>query len=125
MATTGRKFLKVSKARGLTISQHALDRVREYSGFGLTRGLATVLFRHSRHLRAEQVMLLGYRPRYWGRKAEGEPTWYFSFRIFGEEMLAVVGQGEQPGEYVWLTTYGINEQTRHYRLANTDAVAAA
>lgn len=125
MATTGRKFLKLSKAMEFRISEHALDRVRDYTGFGLTHGLAMVLFRHGRQLRVEQVRLLGYRPRYWGRKAAGEPTWYFAFRIFGEEMLAVVGEGEQPGEYVWLTTYGVNEQTRQYRVANMATVAAA
>ena len=125
MATTGRKFLRLTKAQEFTISRHALDRVREYSGFDLTHGLASVLFRHSRHLRVDQVLLLGYRPRYGSRLAQGEHTWYFRFRLFRQEFIAVVGEGERPGEYVWVTTYGMNEQTRNYRVVDAEAVAAA
>lgn len=124
MATTGRKFLKLSQAQGLTVSRHALDRMRQYTGLDLHENLAMLLFRHSEYRSPEQVLMLGFRPRYWGRKAEGQKSWYFRFHVSGEELLAVVAEGDRPGEYVWVTTYGVNDQTRHYRLVDTEAVAA-
>ena len=125
MAITGKQFLRLNKVSGLAVSHHALTRLREYTGFHQTRALAGVLFSRSRHIRPKEVCLLGFRPRYHGRKAEVEETWYFRFILFGEELLAVVTRDESTGAYVWVTAYAANEQTQHYRVADFDMLTAA
>lgn len=125
MASTGRAFLNTQGRSTLTIDQAALDAVRAYTGFGLTRGLALVLFRHGRRLRPEDVAAMGLPARYRGRTAGGERTWYFRFRIFGEELVAVVGEGDRRGEYLWLATRAVHAPVYSPRRAAARAAAPA
>ena len=123
MATTGTKFMQVTKATTLVITSHATQRIAQCVGIPITRGLASALFHRSRHVRYEDLYNLGYRPAYVSRMSEGERSWYFMFHLFGQELIAVLTEGDTPNEFVWVTTYAPSVQTEHYRLTN-DVVAA-
>jgi hypothetical protein len=125
MAVTGAGFLNVSRARWFAISAHALDRIREHTDLHPTKSLAEVLFNHSRQVKPQEMMFMGYRPGYTRRLKEGQKSWYFRFLLLGEELVAVVAEGAVAGEYTWVTTYHPNEQSEHYRLASYERVAAA
>ena len=118
MATTGEKFLRLTKAERFVISGHAMDRVEQCTGMQLTEALASALFHRSRHLRVEEMFTLGYRPAYGKRLRRGEKSWYFRFHLFAQELVAVVSQKDESGEYVWVTTYFPSRQSEHYRLAD-------
>ena len=49
-------------------------------------------------------------------------SWYFDLGLPGEEAIAVVGEGDDPGELVWMTTYAPNRQTELCRLASLNQV---
>lgn len=125
MATTGEKFMRLCKAVTLTITSHAMDRMAKPLGWNPTPSLAAAFFRGSRYVKPDQLYRLGYRPAYGRRQRAGERTWYFLFRVFGQELVAVVGKGDGPGEYVWVTTYAPDAQTDHFRLGEPEAVLAA
>lgn len=125
MAITGAGFLKVSKTTEFEITDHAMTRLREYLGFHPTRGLAEVMFRYGRHLRHEELQLLGYRPAYHQRLKMGLKSWYFGFMVMGQEMIAVLTEGQQPGKMVWVTTYHPDEESEHYRVADYGMLLAA
>ena len=124
MAITGAGFLNVSKAERFTVSNHALDRIWQHTDLNPTRALATVLFSHSRQVKPFQMMLMGYRPAYARRLKEGKKSWYFRFMLLGEELIAVVTEGSEAGEYAWVTTYHPSQQSEHYRLATYEMLAA-
>lgn len=121
MASSGEKFLEVTKATGLSVTRHALERIKQYTGLQPTRELAHALFRRGVHVRAQELFLLGYRPGL--AKRRGATSWYFRFQLFGEELLAVIAQGDSPGEFVWVTTYGVNGLTAMRRAYFSGAVA--
>ena len=125
MATTGGKFLRLSNATCFTISDHALLRLEEHTDMEPTRGLASVLFEHSRQVNSQEMRLLGYRPAYGRRLMRGEKSWYFRFQVFCQELIAVIGESASPGEYVWLTTYSPNRQTELLRVADFESLAVA
>ena len=121
----GNTFLHVTKATAFTITPHALDRIGQRVGFRPTAGLAHVWFGRSRQVDYADMLALGYRPGYPRRKRAGKSSWYFRFSVFGEELVAVVGEGRQPGEYVWVTTYGRDAETEINRMHFAgDCVAA-
>jgi len=120
MAISGDRFLKVTKAKSLRISRHAMDRMTQRVGVQPTRGLTAVLFNRSRQVKAPDMFLMGYRPSYGTRMAHGEKSWYFRFNFFAEELIAVIGEGDRQDEYVWLTTYALSDQSEHYRLTGED-----
>lgn len=125
MAITGAGFLNVCKAVSFEITDHALARLQECLGFHPTRGLAEVFFRRGRHLRYEELRLLGYRPDYHHRQETGVKSWYFRFVVFGQELIAVLTEGHQPGQMVWVTTYYPNEQSDNFRVAEYGMLEAA
>jgi hypothetical protein len=125
MSITGAGFLKVSKATEFEITDHALARLQEYLGFHPTRGLAEVLFRHGRHLRHEELTLLGYRPAYHKRLKMGLKSWYFRFVVLGQEVIAVLTEGHRQGQLIWVTTYHPDEQSEHFRVADYSMLSAA
>ena len=98
---------------------------REHIGWPVTEDAAFQLFQRGRHLRVAQTFVLGYRPGYVRRLRRGKRSWYFRFEVNGEELIAVVGQGVMPGEFVWLTTYGRTPQSDQYRSATYDQIVAA
>ena len=123
MAISGDRFLKVTKAKALRISRHAMDRMNQRVGVHPTRGLAAVLFNRSRQVKAPEMFMMGYRPSYGTRMACGERSWYFRFNFFAEELIAVIGEGDAQDEYIWLTTYAPDAQLEHYRLTGKEAAA--
>ena len=125
MAVNGERFLRLSRAEALHISRHALDRIDQHVGRYVGREEALDLFCRGTQVRAEGLLQLGYRPAYAGRLARGQRSWYFRFGIEGTELIAVIGQGMLPGEYVWLTTYGRNRQTDQYQVATFEDVSLA
>lgn len=106
MAISGRNFLRVNETEDFTITRHALERLRERSGKAVAPEAAEAAFEASRQRRHQELMLLGYRPNYRGRLRDGIRTWYFSFAVEGQEMIAVVQQEETSGKMIWVTTYG-------------------
>ncbi|MEW6237637.1 MAG: hypothetical protein AB1656_19815 [Candidatus Omnitrophota bacterium] len=112
MAIRGCKFLKVSKAKGLTIRLHALERIKERAGISLTLEKAYSLFCEGVQLRYEEMHLRGYRPAYLPRLQKGCPSWYFLLPCIDQELIAVVRRGEENGEYEWITTYAPDRRTR-------------
>lgn len=102
----GERFLRLAEASEFSVTVHALDRLEQRLGFRPTRALAHLLFSRARQVRIDDLRLLGYRPRYETRVARGERTWYFRFRVFGQELIAVVAEDRAPGRFVWVTTYG-------------------
>jgi hypothetical protein len=123
MAITGAGFLKVSKATELEITEHALQRLQESLGFYTSRNLAENFFRQGRHLRHEEMQLLGYRPAYRQRIKNGIKSWYFRFVVFGKEMIAVLTEGHQIGHLVWVTTYHPTRQSELLRVADYGMLA--
>lgn len=121
----GETFLQRSSATEFTISGHALDRIGERAGFRPTKALAHVWFERSRQLSYDEMVALGYRPNYCGRLKKGQPSWYFRFFVFNEEMIAVVNPAGKPGEYVWVTTYGRDVETDLFSWNRQPAWAAA
>jgi len=125
MATTGGKFLKLTKAETFTISRHAMDRVEQCCGVSLTEALAQALFARSRQVKANDMPLLGYRPGYRSRMERGVHSWYFRFYLFGQEMVAVIGREKDSGAYTWVTTYTPNRESDHFRIAELPCREAA
>ncbi len=125
MGIVGNRFLELSGAKSFIVTTHALERMREFAGFRPTSGLAHVWFSRSRQLSHQEMLQLGYRPSYEHRRAEGIKSWYFRFFVFADEMVAVVGEGEIPGEYIWLTTYGRNLQNDQLSMFGSPAMAMA
>ena len=123
MAINGKKFLDLNRTEKLTITQHALDRVYEYSQVRPTKGLASVMFHRSRHVKHPEMITLGYRPAYGRRLQRGEKSWYFRFKVFATELVAVISEKDSSGRFVWTTTYGCNEQTDLYRLGEQQMLA--
>jgi len=118
MAITGEKFLEVTRAETFSISWHAQDRIREFLGREISEETAFGFFRRGRQVTAQEMIHLGYRPRYDGRRRRGRKSWYFRFELDGYEFVAVIGEGWEEREFVWITTYARNRQANHYRLAS-------
>jgi hypothetical protein len=125
MGVTGAKFLELSKAEAFEVAKHALYRLREHTGFRFSEDEALGLFRAARQVRPKQLIWLGYRPAYGRRKANGQKSWYFRTTVAGREVIAVVGEGDLEGQFVWVTTYGRNAQTDQLRAASYEALAYA
>ena len=117
MAITGEKFLEVTRAAAFSISWHALDRIRESLGREILEETVFQLFRQGRQLTAQEMIRLGYRPRHNNRMQRGQKSWYFRFEIDGCQFVAVIGEGWDEREFVWITTYARNRQAEHYRVA--------
>ena len=125
MAITGSKFMEVSRAQGLEVSRHALERIAQHTGLEPTEALARTLFQRSRQVKPAQMRLLGYRPAYKQRKDRGVQSWYFRFVLFGEELVAVLQEGALPGEFLWVTTYGPTAQSEQFQWADFGLLAEA
>jgi hypothetical protein len=120
----GERFLQLAKADEFALTTHALDRLEDHLGFRPTRALAHHFFGRARQVRIETMRLMGYRPAYEARALRGEPTWYFRFQVFGDELVAVVTEGDLPGSYVWVTSYAPNGQMDRCRMVEQPAGAA-
>jgi len=125
MATSGEKFLNLAKAETLTITSHALARITEFSGFEPTQAVARAMFRRAEQLKPHEMFPLGYRPAYVRRKEQGVQSWYFRFHLFNQELIAVIQEGSEPGEYVWVTTYGITTESSHRRVFEPEVTVCA
>jgi len=125
MAITGERFLEVTHAETFSISWHAQDRIREFLGREISEETVFRLFRKGRQLTAQEMIHLGYRPMYNNRLQHGRKSWYFRFELDGCEFVAVIGEGWDEREFVWITTYARNRQTNHYRVATYRQLALA
>ncbi len=123
MAVTGQRFLELSKAEGFEVTGHALVRLCERCGKWLAGGEARWAFCCARQVRPKQLIAMGYRPAYGKRLRKGQKSWYFRFLVNGREAIAVVQEGLIEGTYVWVTTFGRNRQSDHYRALSYEAVA--
>jgi hypothetical protein len=121
MATSGEKFLRLTKATGLHVTGHALERIRERTGIPLESDEAFEHFRDARQIRLPQLLTLGYRPRYEGRRQRGCQSWYFRMNLDGQEIIAVVQQGPEPEQYLWVTSYAPDAQALQYRVSGMAA----
>ncbi len=110
MSVSGNRFLELSGAETFVVTNHALDRIQEQLGFRPTQGLAHVWFSRSRQLSTNDMHSSGYRPGYRRRRAHGQSSWYFGFRVFGADLVAVVSKSDTEHEYTWITTYARNPQ---------------
>jgi hypothetical protein len=117
MAVNGEKFLKLSNAECIQISAHASKRLGEHMGRAIPEDQAYEVFCKGRQITAHEAILLGYRPAYGRRLSNGEKSWYFRLELNGQEMIAVVTEGDYPGEFVWVTTYAPDRQTEQCRMA--------
>jgi hypothetical protein len=125
MAVDGAKFLKLSNAEGFTISAHAVQRLGEHTGRFIPEDQAHEVFCKGRQITAQEAILLGYRPAYGHRPNGGQKSWYFRIEPDSREMIAVVTEGDYPGEFVWVTTYGRNQQTDALQIASFDMLTTA
>ena len=125
MAITGEKFLTVTKAESFSITAHALDRLDEYTGLAPTNGLALALFARSRQVKVREMRLMGYRPGYERRMANGIRSWYFRVVVFGQELIAVISEGCANGSLAWVTTYSPNAQSNLLRMIEYESRVAA
>jgi hypothetical protein len=103
--TTGQTFLNSSGVETLTISTQALDKIGEHADLHPTRALASVLFGNSRELSVGEMRRRGFTPGPTRRLLRGERVCYFRFQVFGQDLMAVVCQGEGNGEFIWETTH--------------------
>lgn len=122
VAITGQRFLELNKVEleDFEVAGHALVRLRQFTGIGtIDEDQARNVFLRARQVKPAQLILLGYRMRYWGRKNKGEPSWYFRLVFKDQEMVAVVGLSRLSG-FVWVTTYTRSEQTELYAVTDGD-----
>jgi hypothetical protein len=122
MGVTGERFLELSRAEDLEVSGHALDRLCERLGLRLTTEEAIGLFQRGHQVKADEMILLGYRPAYGRRLRHGRRSWYFLLPVHGAELIAVVSQADGEGQFAWATTYAPNDQTQQLRMASYDAL---
>ena len=111
MAIDGHRFLILSHANEFIITPHALDRIREKTGYNLSLKGAYSWFRQSKQLTYDQMLSSGYKPGYKRRLRDGISSWYFLLKDRDHELIAVVTMGEKEGEYEWITTYYPNGNT--------------
>lgn len=124
MGVTGTKFMTLTKAARLCITDHAMERIAQYAGIAPTPGLAQAFFERSIHVRHEELRAMGYRPAYGERIRHGRRSWYFQFQVFGDQLIAVLTEGDRTDEFVWVTTYGRNAQTEWLDCTATGRLAA-
>jgi hypothetical protein len=125
MSINGAKFLDVTRAEGFTVSPHARHRMEQFTGIDVTESVAFSLFKRGKQLRIDELRLRGYRPAYEPRRRKGIESWYFCFQLFGQELVAVIGCGSRPNEYVWLTTLGPTVQQDRLRITQAPSAAVA
>lgn len=120
----GERFLRLSKAEKFLISRHALQRMAERAGVVLSKKEACKRFFRAAQLKPWQIALLGYRPAYSQRMRRGIRSWYFRLVIGDREMIAVISEGKSLGQYIWVTTYGRDQQVALQQMASFERVAA-
>ena len=110
---TGKKFLKLSRAETIIITNHAKERIENECKACPSHEELMELFLEAKQLKHTEVLNLGYRPKYGNRKRRNQDSWYFQLQVEGEEFIAVVTERNE--EYFWVTTYSPNEQTLIFR----------
>lgn len=121
----GDKFLWVSKAESMEITEHALERIYQHCRRWLSKQNAYEIFQQATLLKPWQIAVLGYRPGYTWRLLQGIHSWYFRFTLNGEELVAVLSEGQTKGEFVWVTTYGRNRESDLRRMNQALSLIAA
>ena len=112
---TGEKFLRLNKSESLEVTKHARIRMCDACGTWVqTEEELLELFKESKQVKIDDIISLGYRPRYGSRKSRGEDSWYFRFFVNDVELIAVISKKED-NELRWVTTYSPSLQTEIYR----------
>lgn len=122
MAITGDRLLRIVGYDSVEVTNHALERISERTGVSMSREKARQLFLSARQVTFEQLLLLGYRPRYEGRRYRGETSLYFQFTWKNHELIAVLTEDRAEKKLVWVTTYTVSDQTSRYRLFTPDTL---
>lgn len=120
MAVTGKKLLKIAGISKFTFTSHAAQRILWETGVRLTYFAALRLFSQARQVTYEQLYLMGYRPNYRGRLANGVPSLYFRFVLEGRELIAVLTEDREQRGLVWVTTYAPTRQSEQLRVFRFD-----
>lgn len=118
----GARFLSLSGRMVLSITQHALTRLRAGTCVAIDAQTALELFLSAEHVAAWQLLLLGYRTAYGRRARSGEPSWYFRFLFQGNEHIAVLTKSDTTRSMLWITTLSEDSQTEQYRVAGWNEV---
>lgn len=114
---SGRKFLDLNKQAQIRFTVHALKRLSERTRVWPELVEVLELFENAQQIKYEDLLNLGYRPNYRGRKDQGQQSWYFQFKHCGIEFVAVIATGrDDEKEMTWVTTYSPSAQTEHYRV---------
>jgi len=117
---SGKKFLNLNNKESVIITNHALDRIADCMGRPISIQSALKLFEESRQIKYGDLLLMGYRPAFAGRKKKGVMSWYFRLESQESEMIAVISNSQRGDALVWLTTLFENKQTRNFRILNYD-----
>lgn len=107
MAIRGEKFLEVTRATDFKVSYHALNRIFENTRNFVSEENALGCFSEARQIRYPELLLRGFHPGFNFRQRMGVKTWYFRFELEGQELISVIGEGEEKGEFIWVTTFGM------------------
>ena len=118
MAITGEKFLSLNRTSCLRYSRHAKERLDEILGYRYADRDMEALFSGARQIKSSEMVMLGYRPDYDGRKSRGIDSWYFRAEVGGTEVVIVVGYCKIYERLIWVTTLGRSRQTDAYAVAD-------
>ena len=113
MAITGEKFLQLEGITNFIIMDHAKSKIR--LKLNMYRKISEEemlhLFKNARQISFEELHFKGFRSRHFGRKSKGQNSWYFVFKLFNEEMVAVISKKENKPDLMWVTTFTHNSQS--------------
>lgn len=119
MAITGKKFLELNKKR-LIVTDHAHERLNVAADRCFLIGMLVDLFEKARHLKVNELSMLGYQSGTDKYARKGESSHYFLLPedLVGTEAIAVVSDGmigHEPDVMIWVTTLYVTNQTRNFR----------
>ena len=120
--STGEKFLTDREGQSFVIAHRALERLADYTGFPATRAVAMAMFRRAYRVRSCELWPLGA----WHANSSDQPRrrWYFRFRVFSQELIAVVSEGDTENTLEWTATYQLTGEGAHQPAETTEAVPA-
>lgn len=110
---SGESFLNVHQGQSFIVAPRALEKLAAHTGFPATRAVAMAMFRRAHRVRSCELWPMG---SWRSGSNEGKRTrWYFRFRVFSQELIAVVSEGEDEKTLEWTATYhlaaGDHEET--------------
>ena len=100
---SGESFLNAHPGHSFIVAPRALEKLASYTGFPATRAVAMAMFRRAHRVRSCELWPMGS----WreGGSDSKRTRWYFRFRVFSQELIAVVSEGEDDKTLEWTATY--------------------